>query len=156
MPHLVAYLVHLVPSYAHFSRSSLILAQLGPSWSRLGLFWTPSESLEPFKNIDFPNVFQCFSSWAFLASISHILLYFGSSPPHFGLSWGSLGTLLGSSWALLGPSWALVWPSWGPLGRHCSHLGAILPHLVAYLVHLEPSYAHLGRTSLILAQLSLS
>ena len=53
LPQLVAYLVHLVPSYAHLSRSSLILAQLGPSWSRLGLFWIPSERLEPFKNLYF-------------------------------------------------------------------------------------------------------
>ena len=41
LPHLIGYFFNRGPSYAHLSRTELILTQLSSSWSSLGLIWTP-------------------------------------------------------------------------------------------------------------------
>ena len=112
LPHLVVYLVHLGPSHAHLSRTQLISAQLSPSWSRLGLMWTPSDAPEPIKNTYFLYVLHGFYVGPSLPEFHKSCSILG----HLVVILGSLGALLGPSWALLWPSWALVGPSWVPLG----------------------------------------
>ena len=107
------------------------LAHLGPSWARFRSILGHPGGPVPFKNGDFPKVFERFSNWRSW-----------SQPPrpypiqgHPGLIlgplatiWGHLVTILGRSWGHLGPPWAPLGPSLGLLGGILADLGAILSH----------------------------
>ena len=66
--------------------------------------------------VDFPWVFQLFSTFSLFGSL---LVFLG----RLGAVLGRLGAVLVRSWGVLGPSWGDLGRSWGGLGRSWGGLG---------------------------------